>query len=83
MTANPDDIAAAIVALCAARGAGKTICPSEVARAVVADGDWRAAMDDVRAAAAQLAARGEIDVTQRGRSVDIQTVRGPVRLSLK
>jgi hypothetical protein len=37
-------------------------------------------MDDVRAAAARLADRGEVEVTQRGRKVDVGTARGPVRI---
>lgn len=58
----------------------KSICPSEVARAL-AD-DWRPLMPDVRAAAAELAAEGRLVVTQRGKVVDLATVRGPVRLAL-
>lgn len=62
------------------RGAGKTICPSEVARAVAED--WRAVMPAVRTAAGRLAAQGLIDVTQKGQVVDIASARGPVRLGL-
>ncbi|MEW9919548.1 DUF3253 domain-containing protein [Marimonas sp. MJW-29] len=62
------------------RGAGKTICPSEVARAL-AD-DWRALMPQVRAVAARMAARGEIAVTQRGVAVDALSAQGPIRLGL-
>ncbi len=63
-----------------ARGAGKTICPSEVARAL--SDDWRDLMPAVRAAAADMAARGEITVTQRGQPVDAVAARGPIRLGL-
>ncbi len=56
-----------------------SICPSEVARA--ASDDWRPLMDDVRAAAAELAAEGRLVVTQKGRQVDLATVKGPVRLA--
>lgn len=62
------------------RGAGKTICPSEVARAL--SPQWRGLMDDVRAVAAQLAARGEIVVTQKGATVDALAAKGPIRLGL-
>lgn len=58
---------------------GASICPSQVARAIDAT-HWRALMPRVRAAAGRLAVRGEIDVTQRGRTVDVTTARGPVRL---
>jgi hypothetical protein len=74
-------IAAAILAATAARGAGRSVCPSEVARAVE-PADWRALMPAVRAAAAALAADGAIRVTQGGREVDAATARGPIRLSV-
>ena len=63
------------------RGAGKTICPSEVARAF--SEDWRPLMPEVRDVAADLLARGEIAVTQRGAPVDPLTAAGPIRLGLR
>lgn len=47
------------------RDPDKTICPSEVARAL-RDDDWRDLMDPVRAEAAALADAGVIDITQKG-----------------
>jgi hypothetical protein len=61
------------------RGPGKTICPSDAARALAGQ-DFRPLMDTVRAAAAELVADGEIEVTQRGEIVDIARARGPIRL---
>lgn len=59
-----------------------SICPSEVARVVRGDGDaWREHMGDVRRVAAQLASRGELVATQKGAPVDIENVRGPIRLN--
>lgn len=69
-----------LLSLLAARD-GKTICPSEVARAI-APHDFRALMPAVRAVAAELSARGAIVVTQRGRTVDVTRARGPVRLGV-
>ena len=69
----------AILELLERRGEGKTICPSDAARAVAGE-DFRPLMDDARAAAAELVAQGEIVVTQRGEVVDIEQARGPVRL---
>jgi hypothetical protein len=43
---------------------------------------WRAHMHPVREAAARLAARGAIDVLQKGVVVDVTRARGPVRLRL-
>jgi hypothetical protein len=62
-----------------AERAPATICPSEVARALDAVA-WRELMPRVREVAGKLAARGEITVTQRGKTVDVATVRGAIRL---
>ena len=70
----------AILELLAARDPGKTICPSDAARAVAGDRDFRPLMDASRAAARGLVAEGRIDVTQKGQVVDLDTARGPIRL---
>jgi hypothetical protein len=69
-----------ILDLIARRGPDKTICPSEVARALAGDESFRSLMPHVRESAATLAERGEIRVTQKGRDVDARTARGPIRL---
>jgi len=69
----------AIDALLDDRRAGVSICPSEAARAVDAEG-WRELMPAARAAAGRLAAAGSVEVTQRGDVVDVATARGPVRV---
>ena len=74
---EPARLRAVILELLDRRGAGKTICPSDAARAL-AGKNFRPLMDPVRAAAAELVA-GEIEVTQRGEVVDIARVRGPIR----
>lgn len=71
-----DDIAAALMDLAHRRGAAKTFCPSEVARALSTD--WRPLMPQVRAVAARL----PLAATQRGVPVDVLTARGPIRLGL-
>lgn len=71
----------AILELTAARGAGKTICPSEAARRV-RPADWRPLMDACRRVAARLADEGRIVATQRGEPVDPATAKGPIRLGL-
>lgn len=65
MSDEQDEAAAMIMKLIAARGDGKTICPSEATRALDADA-WREAMPRVHAAAAELAAAGKVVLTQRG-----------------
>jgi hypothetical protein len=72
-----------ILELLDARGPEKTICPSEVARALAGDADFRPYMDTVREAAAKLADAGRIEVTQKGEPVRIGEVKGPIRLGLK
>jgi hypothetical protein len=68
-----------IDALLEQRRPGATICPSEAARAVDAEG-WRELMPAARAAAGRLAAAGDVEVTQHGEVVDVATARGPVRI---
>lgn len=68
-----------ILELLERRGPGKTICPSDAARALGGK-DFRALMDTARAAAAELVGAGVIEVTQRGEVVDIAKARGPIRL---
>jgi hypothetical protein len=68
----------AILDLLHRRGAGKTICPSEAARAVRPE-DWEEWMERARAAGRRLVARGEIVITQGGRTVDPSTAKGAIR----
>ena len=72
----------AILALLAERQEGKTICPSEAARAVGGP-NWRDQMPLAREAAAALSAEGRIDVLQKGRPVNALEARGPIRLRAK
>jgi hypothetical protein len=68
-----------IIELLDRRGPGKTICPSDAARAL-AGTDFRPLMDAARAAAAELVIEGQIEVTQHGEVADIAQARGPIRL---
>lgn len=78
--ATPQAIRASILELLARRDAGKTICPSEVARALDAE-DWRALMPSVRDVAVMLAREGAIDITQGGVPLDPDApLRGAIRL---
>ena len=73
------DLDRSLAGLLAARGATKTVCPSEVARAV-GGAQWRDLMEPARAAARRAVARGEAEMTQRGHVVDPSTAKGPVRI---
>lgn len=72
------DIERTILELLAQRDEGKTICPSEAARAL-AD-DFRPLMEDVRRVADGMA---QVEITQKGRVVELDAARGPIRLRLK
>ncbi len=77
---------AQILQLLRERGAGKTICPSEAARAVAgsdAREAWEPLMEPARAAARRLVAQGSIVITQGGQVVDASTAKGPIRLRLR
>ena len=79
-SADRTRLAAAMRTLLAARGDGKTICPSDAARAVGAS-EWRALLPLARDVARSLAAAGDLEVTQGGRAIDPSGPwRGPVRL---
>ncbi len=73
-----DRVRAAIMDLALQRGRGKSLCPSEVAKAL--SPDWRPLMPEVRRVAADIA---EIVATQNGVEVDPRTARGPIRLRLR
>jgi hypothetical protein len=81
---NPDmrqaisRIDAEILSQVAARGPDKTICPSEVARAL--DPEWQKLSSAVRRAAIRLAEAGQIDILRKGKRVEPAGVKGVIRL---
>ncbi len=70
-----------ILLLVEERGLGKTICPSEVARATRPD-DWRPLLKKVRQAAILLADEGQISIYRKGKPIPTDQVRGVIRLGL-
>jgi hypothetical protein len=73
----------AILAQTAARGPEKSICPSEVARALEPE-EWQRLMPRIRREAALLAREGRIDVLRKGKPVDPeQEIRGVIRLRVR
>jgi hypothetical protein len=73
----------AVIGLLSGRGRGASICPSEAARRVAGPENWRSLMEATRRAARRLAARGRVEITQRGRPVDFASFKGPIRVRLK
>ena len=77
------EISEKILEILSERKPTSTICPSEVARALVKE-DWRDLMDQVRSVADDLQQKGKILVTQRGMSIASATeAKGPIRLKRK
>jgi hypothetical protein len=70
-----------IIALATQRGADKTICPSEVARALFLT-DWRKHMEQVRQAAITLQQHGRVLITQKGVAIDTNVIKGPIRIKI-
>jgi hypothetical protein len=72
----------AILELARERGAEKTICPSDAARAIGGD-DWRDLMDDARDVARDLARSGDVEISQKGTVLDPDKPwRGPIRIRI-
>ena len=76
MAVSDAEIEAKILELLNAREG--TICPSDAARALAED--WRPLMDPVRRVADGM---DEIEITQKGRVVELDAARGPIRLRLR
>ena len=68
----------AVLALLAARAEGGTVCPSEAARVLAADGDWRAQMPRVHAAVDALGAEGAVRLSWKGEAMAERA--GPYRI---
>ena len=79
MTSSP--IEDAVFDLLSRRDPGKSICPSEAAKAVDPEG-WRRLMGQVRATAVGLARAGKLEITRKGRPADPDTLKGVYRLRL-
>ncbi|GLK78334.1 DUF3253 domain-containing protein [Methylopila turkensis] len=87
MTRSTDSILEAIRRLVAERGPGKTICPTEAAKASAkADGlegdAWQGRIKAVRAAAVGLARAGEVAIYRKGKPVDPDDFKGVYRIGL-
>jgi len=68
------------LALARHRAPNRTICPSDVARAIGGD-SWHSLMDPVREVVRDLTVAGDVEVTQRGVVLDPHGPwRGPVRI---
>ena len=64
-----------------ARGPDKSICPSEVARALAPA--WQGLMSQIRTVAAVLSREQRIDILRKGKPVEPEAMKGVIRLRLK
>jgi hypothetical protein len=79
---NDETVENAILSLVEARGAGKSICPTDAARALDAE-NWRARLNAVRNGAIRLALAGKVDILRKGKPVDPTDFKGVYRIALK
>lgn len=75
------NISSAIIEQATVRGKEKTICPSEVARKLWPN-KWREHMEEVRKVAFTLRNSGRILITQKGQTVTVDDVTGPIRIQI-
>lgn len=85
MTAQNDaaaQIEETMLALVAARGEGKTICPSEVARAIAGEHPdaWGRLMQPVRKVAVRLTKEGRVAIMRKGKPADPDDFKGVYRI---
>ncbi len=75
------DILEAILSVATHRGLEKSTCPSEIAR-ILFPYDWRKHMKDVLDVAIDLHIQGKVVITQKGAPVDVNHIKGPVRIKI-
>jgi Protein of unknown function (DUF3253) len=84
VTSSPERIEAVIMDLLAQRGAGRTIDPGEVARAIGGDQPegWAPLMRPIRHTVVRLMKEGRVVILRKGRPVDPDDFRGVYRIGL-
>lgn len=70
-----------ILSVAAQRGPEKTTCPSEIARMLFPD-DWRNHMKDIVDVAIELHNQGKVLITQKGIPIDVNHIKGPIRIKI-
>ena len=84
LSALDDQLRKHIIEAALERGVSKTLCPSEVARAIggKAEKVWRQYMKPIRANAVEMARAGEIEIRRKGKTVDPDNFKGVYRIGL-
>ncbi|WP_244447143.1 DUF3253 domain-containing protein [Hoeflea sp. BAL378] len=80
----PSVLRAAILDLLRLAGPGKSISPSDAARALAGSDEqqWSRLMKPLRTVAVEMAKEGEIEIRRKGKTVDPSGFRGVYRLAL-
>ncbi|MCB8823420.1 DUF3253 domain-containing protein [Microvirga rosea] len=83
-TATAEELETTMLELVAARGAGKTISPTDVARAIGGDRPegWGPLMQPIRQTAVRLMKQGRVVILRKGRPVDPDDFKGVYRLTV-
>ncbi|MGI9129858.1 MAG: DUF3253 domain-containing protein [Roseomonas sp.] len=76
---NIEAITDALLRIAAERGPEKSLCPTDVARAVSTE-NWRPLLGAVRKVAADLARQGKIEILRKGKPINPDDMRGVIRL---
>jgi len=79
--AHDVNISQAVLATAVQRGSDKSTCPSEIAR-LLFPGDWRRHMKEIVKVAIELQRQGTVLITQKGKPVDIDKIKGPIRIKV-
>jgi len=79
---EPAAISKTILETATERGAQKSTCPSEIARMMFPE-DWRRHMEEVRNVAIELYLQGKVLITQKGEQVDVDHIKGPIRIRIR
>ena len=81
---NPAEIEERLLGLLAARGPGRTLGPTDVARAIGGDhpDGWGPLMQPIRRVAVRLMQQGRVVLLRKGRPVDPDDFRGVYRIAL-
>ena len=77
-----DEIQATIVRLLNEAGLGRSVSPTDVARALKPGPQWHVLMPEVRRAAVGLALAGKLVIYRKGKPVDPNDFKGVYRLAL-
>jgi hypothetical protein len=79
---QPDPaISKMILSTASQRGPEKSTCPSEIARMLYPE-DWRNHMKNVVDVAIDLHHQGKVMITQKGIAVDVNHIKGPIRIKI-